>query len=47
MTLENGESTGAFAGEVINIDGPSGGYNLQIAFSTGALAGETAAVNAF
>jgi hypothetical protein len=36
-----------FAGEVINVDGPSGGYNLQIAFSTGALAGKTAAVNAF
>ena len=32
-----------FAGEVMNVDGPSGGYNLQIAFSTGALAGRTAA----
>lgn len=32
-----------FAGEVINVDGPSGGYNLQIAFSTGSLAGKTAA----
>jgi hypothetical protein len=28
-----------FAGEVIDADGPCGGYNLQIAFSTGALAG--------
>jgi len=35
-----------FAGEVMDVDGPSGGYNLQIAFSTGTLAGKTAAVNA-
>jgi predicted Rossmann fold flavoprotein len=32
-----------FAGEVINADGPCGGFNLQIAFSTGSLAGKTAA----
>lgn len=32
-----------FAGEVINADGPCGGYNLQIAFSTGHLAGKSAA----
>jgi len=32
-----------FAGEVIDVDGPCGGYNLQIAFSTGALAGMRAA----
>ena len=32
-----------FAGEVINVDGPCGGYNLQIAFSTGHLAGKMAA----
>jgi hypothetical protein len=32
-----------FAGEVIDADGPCGGYNLQIAFSTGALAGLCAA----
>ena len=32
-----------FAGEVIDIDGPCGGYNLQIAFSTGFLAGKSAA----
>ncbi|MCI0498547.1 MAG: NAD(P)/FAD-dependent oxidoreductase [Planctomycetales bacterium] len=32
-----------FAGEVIDADGPCGGYNLQIAFSTGALAGLHAA----
>lgn len=32
-----------FAGEVIDIDGDTGGYNLQVAFSTGALAGVSAA----
>lgn len=32
-----------FAGEVINLDANTGGYNLQIAFSTGWLAGESAA----
>ena len=32
-----------FAGEVIDIDGPTGGYNLQAAFSTGWLAGRSAA----
>lgn len=31
-----------FAGEVIDIDAYTGGYNLQIAFSTGALAGHSA-----
>ncbi len=32
-----------FAGEVIDVDGPCGGYNLQIAWSTGVLAGRKAA----
>jgi hypothetical protein len=32
-----------FAGEVIDIDGDTGGYNLQAAFSTGQLAGLSAA----
>lgn len=32
-----------FAGEVINADGPCGGYNLQIAWSTAALAAKNAA----
>jgi predicted Rossmann fold flavoprotein len=32
-----------FAGEMIDIDGDTGGYNLQEAFSTGYLAGESAA----
>lgn len=31
------------AGEVIDVDAYTGGYNLQIAFSTGALAGQNAA----
>ncbi|MEZ7874138.1 MAG: aminoacetone oxidase family FAD-binding enzyme [Bacteroidales bacterium] len=31
-----------FAGEVIDLDGDTGGYNLQIAFSTGYLAGLSA-----
>jgi predicted Rossmann fold flavoprotein len=33
-----------FAGEVIDADGPCGGYNLQICWSTGALAGISAAI---
>ncbi len=32
-----------FAGEVIDVDAYTGGFNLQIAFSTGVLAGENAA----
>lgn len=32
-----------FAGEVLDIDGESGGFNLQAAFSTGFLAGRSAA----
>ena len=32
-----------FAGEVLDLDGDTGGYNLQMAFSTGALAGLNAA----
>lgn len=32
-----------FAGEVIDVDAYTGGYNLQIAFSTGVLAGQSAA----
>jgi predicted Rossmann fold flavoprotein len=31
-----------FAGEVIDVDAPTGGYNLQAAFSTGWLAGQNA-----
>ena len=32
-----------FCGEVIDVDGKTGGYNLQAAFSTGWVAGESAA----
>ena len=32
-----------FAGEMLDVDGFTGGFNLQIAFSTGALAGYSAA----
>ena len=32
-----------FAGEIIDVDAYTGGFNLQIAFSTGVLAGENAA----
>ena len=28
-----------FAGEVLDIDGPTGGYNLQVAWTTGYVAG--------
>ena len=32
-----------FAGEVIDVDAYTGGFNLQIAWSTGWLAGQSAA----
>jgi len=32
-----------FAGEIINLHGPTGGYNLQLCWSTGCLAGKNAA----
>lgn len=31
-----------FAGEIIDLDGPTGGFNLQLCWSTGRLAGENA-----
>lgn len=34
-----------FSGEVIDVDAYTGGYNLQIAFSTGALAGSSSALD--
>ena len=34
-----------FAGEIMDLDGPTGGYNLKIAFSTGYLAGLSAGKN--
>lgn len=30
-----------FAGEIINLDGPSGGYNLQLCWTTGFIAGKS------
>ena len=36
-----------FAGEIIDVDAVTGGFNLQIAFSTGYLAGESAAQSCF
>ena len=32
-----------FAGEILDLDGPSGGFNLQVCWSTGYLAGDSAA----
>ena len=32
-----------FAGEILDVTGESGGYNLQLAFATGRLAGRSAA----
>lgn len=34
-----------FAGEIICLDGPTGGFNMQKAFSTGWVAGKSAALN--
>ncbi len=36
-----------FAGEILDLDGPTGGYNLKIAFSTGYLAGLSASNKIF
>jgi predicted Rossmann fold flavoprotein len=36
-----------FAGELLESYGPTGGYNLQIAFSTGYLAGKSASITTF
>ena len=43
-TLESKKTPGLyFCGEVLDMDADTGGYNLQLAFSTGYLAGESAA----
>ena len=43
-TMESKRVSGLyFAGETIDVDAHTGGYNLQIAWSTGALAGKSAA----
>ena len=42
-TMESRKVNGLyFAGEVIDVDAHTGGYNLQIAWATGALAGQSA-----
>ncbi|HJO95516.1 MAG TPA: NAD(P)/FAD-dependent oxidoreductase [Victivallales bacterium] len=33
-----------FTGEILDLDGPTGGYNLQVCWSTGYLAGQNAAI---
>lgn len=33
-----------FAGEILNLDGPTGGYNLQVCWSTGYVAGNSCAI---
>lgn len=44
MTLESRRVPGLFlVGETLDVTGPCGGYNLQYAFSSGALAGKAAA----
>lgn len=44
QTLESRLLPGLFfAGEILDLDGPCGGYNLQWAFSSGVLAGRSAA----
>lgn len=43
-TMESKKVQGLyFAGEVLDVDAHTGGYNLQIAFSTGFAAGRSAA----
>lgn len=45
-TMESKKCSGMyFAGETMNIDGDTGGFNLQAAFSTGVVAGKNAGVS--
>lgn len=47
QTMESKRLSGLyFAGEVLDVDAYTGGYNLQIAFSTGYTAGKHAALSA-
>lgn len=44
VTMESKKISGLyFAGEVVDVDGCCGGYNLQWAWSSGALAGRSSA----
>jgi predicted Rossmann fold flavoprotein len=41
-TMQSKRTAGLYlAGEILDLDGPIGGYNFQAAFSTGYLAGES------
>ena len=43
QTMESMRCPGLFfAGEIMDVDGPCGGYHLQMCWSTGALAGRSA-----
>jgi predicted Rossmann fold flavoprotein len=45
-TLQSKKKSGLFlAGEILDLDGPIGGYNFQAAWSTGWLAGQSAAAD--
>ena len=45
-TMESKKLKGLyFAGEVLDLDGVTGGFNLQIAWSTGMLAGRSGGIN--
>ncbi len=45
-TMESRKVKGLyFAGEILDMDGPCGGYNLTWAFATGSIAGESAAMS--
>ena len=45
-TMESRKQKGLYiAGEMADVDGFTGGYNLQIAFSMGHLAGDSAAAS--
>ena len=47
-TMESKIKSGLyFAGEVIDVDAYTGGFNLQIAYSTGYLAGKSAAESCY
>ena len=45
-TMESRLKSGLYlCGELLDIDADTGGYNLQLAFSTGLLAGQSAALS--
>ena len=44
IAIIGGGAAGFYSGEVLDIDAITGGFNLQIAWSTGHLAGTSASV---